>query len=63
MKREVRPIRAASTRSAASLAAASNALWKYVNVRRLFISLEQSIYKGTQWVVFELNGAHLWARA
>jgi hypothetical protein len=29
----------------------SNALWKYVSVRRLFIFLERSIYEGTQWVV------------
>jgi phage tail sheath protein FI len=29
---------------------------KYVNVRRLFIYIEQSIDKGTQWGVFEPNG-------
>jgi phage tail sheath protein FI len=40
----------------------SNALWKYVNVRRLFIFLERSIYEGTQWVVFEPNDEQLWAR-
>jgi len=40
----------------------SNALWKYVSVRRLFIFLERSIYEGTQWVVFEPNDARLWAR-
>jgi phage tail sheath protein FI len=40
----------------------SNALWKYVSVRRLFIFLERSIYEGTQWVVFEPNDDHLWAR-
>jgi phage tail sheath protein FI len=34
--------------------------WKYVNVRRLFIFLEQSIERGTQWVVFEPNDATLW---
>lgn len=39
-----------------------NALWKYVNVRRLFIFLEKSIYQGTQWVVFEPNNEALWAR-
>ena len=37
-------------------------LWKYVNVRRLFIFLERSIYEGTQWVVFEPNGEQLWSR-
>ncbi|HEU4797181.1 MAG TPA: phage tail sheath family protein [Pyrinomonadaceae bacterium] len=40
----------------------SNALWKYVSVRRLFIFLERSIYEGTQWVVFEPNDDKLWAR-
>jgi phage tail sheath protein FI/enoyl-CoA hydratase/carnithine racemase len=35
-------------------------LW-YVNVRRYFIYLEQSIYAGLQWVVFEPNGEPLWA--
>ena len=33
----------------------SDPLWKYVNVRRLFIFLEASIYNSTQWVVFEPN--------
>jgi Bacteriophage tail sheath protein len=37
--------------------------WKYINVRRLFIFVEQSIQLGTQWVVFEPNDATLWARA
>jgi phage tail sheath protein FI len=37
--------------------------WKYINVRRLFIFVEQSIQRGTQWVVFEPNDATLWARA
>ena len=36
--------------------------WKYVNVRRLFIYLENSIDHGTQWVVFEPNNQDLWAR-
>jgi uncharacterized protein len=40
----------------------SNALWKYVSVRRLFIFLERSIYENTQWVVFEPNDPKLWAR-
>ena len=35
--------------------------WKYVNVRRLFIYLERSIDKGTQWAVFEGNDQSLWA--
>jgi len=36
--------------------------WKYVNVRRLFLFLEESIDEGTQWVVFEPNDPILWAR-
>jgi phage tail sheath protein FI len=35
--------------------------WTYVNVRRLFIYLEHSIDKGTQWAVFEPNNERLWA--
>ncbi len=40
----------------------SDTLWKYINVRRLFIFLEKSIEEGTQWVVFEPNDEKLWAR-
>ena len=40
----------------------TNTLWKYINVRRLFIYIEKSIEKGTQWVVFEPNNERLWAR-
>jgi phage tail sheath protein FI len=40
----------------------SDPLWKYVNVRRLLIFLEASIYNSTQWVVFEPNDTRLWAR-
>lgn len=41
---------------------ASDALWKYVSVRRLFIFLERSIDEGTRWAVFEPNDSRLWAR-
>jgi phage tail sheath protein FI len=37
-------------------------LWKYINVRRLFIYIEKSVERGTQWVVFEPNNEKLWAR-
>jgi phage tail sheath protein FI len=37
-------------------------LWRYVNVRRLFLYVEKSINDGTQWVVFEPNDEKLWAR-
>lgn len=36
--------------------------WRYLNVRRLFNYLEESILAGTQWVVFEPNDPALWAR-
>ena len=36
--------------------------WKYVNVRRLFLFLEESIDEGTQYVVFEPNDQTLWKR-
>ena len=36
--------------------------WRYVNVRRLFLMIEQSIELGTQWVVFEPNDQSLWKR-
>lgn len=40
---------------------AADADWKYVNVRRLFIFLEESIEEGTQFVVFEPNYESTWA--
>ncbi|WP_329378424.1 phage tail sheath family protein [Streptomyces sp. NBC_01716] len=41
---------------------ASDPAWRYLNVRRLFNYLEESILAGTQWVVFEPNDDALWAR-
>ena len=40
----------------------SDQSWKYINVRRLFLMVEESIDEGTQWVVFEPNDEPLWAR-
>lgn len=40
----------------------SNSLWKYLNVRRLFIYVEESIKANTNWVVFEPNSTTLWNR-
>lgn len=40
----------------------SDPLWRYVNVRRLFLWVEESIDEGTQWVVFEPNYESTWAR-
>lgn len=39
----------------------SDPMWKYIPVRRLFIFVEQSIDRGTQWVVFEPNYESTWA--
>jgi phage tail sheath protein FI len=36
--------------------------WIYINVRRLFNFMRESIDKGTQWVVFEPNTPDLWAK-
>ncbi len=34
--------------------------WKYINVRRLFMMIEESISESTRWVVFEPNDESLW---
>ncbi|MER7050426.1 phage tail sheath family protein [Streptomyces jumonjinensis] len=34
--------------------------WKYVPVRRLALHIEESLYRGLRWVVFEPNGEQLW---
>ena len=36
--------------------------WKYVPVRRTTLFIEESLYRGTQWVVFEPNDEPLWAQ-
>jgi phage tail sheath protein FI len=40
----------------------SDSEYKYVNVRRLMIFIEDSLDRGLQWVVFEPNAEELWAR-
>jgi len=40
----------------------SDPAWRYLNIRRLFNYLEESIFNGTQWVVFEPNDYALWAK-
>ncbi|MFI7294501.1 phage tail sheath family protein [Streptomyces sp. NPDC050121] len=35
--------------------------WKYLPVRRLALFIEESLFRGTQWVVFEPNDEPLWA--
>ena len=34
--------------------------WKYIPIRRLALFLEESLFRGTQWVVFEPNDEPLW---
>jgi phage tail sheath protein FI len=36
--------------------------WKYIPVRRTALFIEESLYRGTQWVVFEPNAEPLWAQ-
>jgi phage tail sheath protein FI len=35
--------------------------WKYLPVRRLALFVEESLFRGTQWVVFEPNDEPLWS--
>ncbi len=41
---------------------ATGSEWKYIPVRRLALMLEESLFRGTKWVVFEPNDEPLWAR-
>ena len=36
--------------------------YKYIPIRRLALFIEESLYRGTQWVVFEPNDEPLWAQ-
>jgi len=36
--------------------------WRYINVRRLFIFVEQSLLAGLRWAVFEPNDTSLWKK-
>jgi phage tail sheath protein FI len=36
--------------------------WQYVNIRRLFLFLEESIQQGINWAVFEPNNRGLWEK-
>jgi phage tail sheath protein FI len=40
----------------------SDPAWRYLNIRRLFNYLEESILESTDWVVFEPNDQNLWAK-
>ena len=41
---------------------APNTNWQYVNIRRLFLYLEESIQEGIRWAVFEPNNLALWQK-
>lgn len=47
---------------ARTLGGDANGEFKYINVRRLFNYMRESIDEGTQWTVFEPNSPDLWAR-
>ena len=49
---------ARTTRGADALASE----WKYLAVRRMALFIEESLYRGTQWVVFEPNDEPLWSQ-
>jgi phage tail sheath protein FI len=36
--------------------------WKYIAVRRITLMIEESLFRGTKWVVFEPNDESLWAK-
>lgn len=47
---------------ARTTAPAAEAPWRYINVRRLFLFIEESIQEGIQWAVFEPNDLALWEK-
>jgi len=55
----VRPFAGRGIRVYGARTTCSDTLWRYVNVRRLISMIEKAIDKGSQWTVFEPNGAPL----
>ena len=47
---------------ARTLGGDANGEFKYINIRRLFLYLRESIDEGTGWAVFEPNSPELWAK-
>jgi phage tail sheath protein FI len=58
----IRPFAGRGIRVWGARTLSSDALWRYISVRRLFNFIEESIELGTQWVVFEPNDFDLWER-
>ena len=44
-----------------TVGADDSAEWKYIPVRRTALFIEESLRRGTQWVVFEPNDGPLWS--
>ena len=57
-----RPATSCGARARCEGADALGVEWKYVPVRRTALFIEESLYRGTQWVVFEPNDEPLWAQ-
>jgi uncharacterized protein len=47
---------------ARTTATTTNTNWQYVNIRRLFLFLEESIEEGIRWAIFEPNNLQLWSK-
>ena len=45
---------------ARGLTKTSSSEWRYINVRRLFNMIEESIARSTRWIVLEPNDESLW---
>ena len=58
----IRPFGTRGIRIWGARSLSSDPSWRYINIRRLFNFVEQSILNGTQWVVFEPNDLDLWKR-
>ena len=58
----IRPFPGQGIRVWGARTVSSDPSWKYVNVRRLFIFLEETIKANTSWAVFEPNDEALWTR-
>jgi hypothetical protein len=56
----IRPYPGRGVRVAGARTLSSDALWRYVNVRRLLMMIEESVEEQLQWVVFENNNTDLW---
>lgn len=56
----IRPFQGRGLRVAGARTLSSDTSWRYVNVRRLLIMIEEAIEEQTQWAVFEPNNPALW---